>query len=443
MKFNFFSILFWVFTVQSQAQIVVDIVTREPMPGAHVFIYGTSTVATTNKDGIFDFERFPNPPFQIHISMVGYETGIFDILEFPKYGMMLFLLEQEIFELSETAIRGRRIRHPGCNINKPGFGWDLGVVDRGGERTITRTVFGRNFTQTWSYPVTASNCQKEAFDGGSRTSLNADCRSNPSGFRGDFFSWCAVMRYAEVLCPYPWRVPTVEDFMRLSNALCGNEEGSYFIFPQRRQSCHSAFFRDWGGLHHGFSNPSGKVYERGRLVYYWEILIVNTGTWQEDEESRWLSFNSHIGWQSFEPDIDVAVVPAYRSGLAVHKWSILPVGNLIWRSIALDRIHNKNEVAFHLEGAEILDQDGNRVMDWTSFSFVEQQRESSAVYYWSQSTHGTWQAFVLGLSADRDPTYARPLDRERNRDRHRWGYYSVLPQLIIDKRFGLTLRCVK
>jgi hypothetical protein len=417
-------ILFVAFTVQLQAHqgIVLDANTGERIPGANVFIYGTTIGTSTNEDGIFNLSRFPAPPFQIHISMVGYETGVFEILEMPRYGILFFLLEPTMAELSETVIRGRRIRHPGCNANEPGFGWNLGIVDRGGERIIT----GRNFTQIWSDPVTASNCQKETFDGGSQTSFNADCRSNPSGFRGDFFSWCAVVRFAEVLCPYPWRVPTREDFMRLSNALCDNWEGSYFIPPHLTRCCHREFVMTWGGFHHGFSDPSGNVHERGRLVYYWEGFCPDRGGWEVFKPE--LEFNDqNMGISSGTETFSEEPIPF---GLAVHNWSGL-CSFRTWRVSALNNVHDKGQVAVHLK-------------DCISFQFVEESRESRAVYYWSLTTHGTWQAFILGLSADRDPTYIPPLDRERNRDRlHRWGYYSVLPQLIIDKRFGLTLRCVR
>jgi len=50
-----------------------------------------------------------------------------------------------------------------------------------------------------------------------------DCRSNP-GQKGDLFSWRAVSELKDVLCPYPWRVPTVQDFIDLDIALGGTGE---------------------------------------------------------------------------------------------------------------------------------------------------------------------------------------------------------------------------
>ena len=427
MNTRFLQILLVTLAVQLQAQVhqglVRDVNSNEPIPGAHILVNGTTIGAACDENGIFDLKGFPKPPFRVRVSAVGYETSVVEVFRIPEYGMILFLLEP--ITLSEATIKAQRVVIPGCNIDIPGFGWDLGVVDRGGERVIVRearTILGRNFSQTWSDPVTASKCQKMMFDGGSKNDYNADCRSNPAGYRGDFFSWCAVMRYKDVLCPEPWRVPTNEDFAKLSNALCGNSEGSYHIFPQLTRRCHTEFLSTWGGLHHGFCDPSGNVYEQGRLAYYWEILDFNIGTWTEYEEHNEFTFDKSAGaWQTYEE-------PVYRSGSAVYNWDMLPMGNYIWRVIALDKIHDKGEIVYNLEHGDSY---------WT----VEKHRESNAVYYWSQSTEGTWKANVLGLSADRDPAY-NPR-RQRNRDKHRWGYYSVLPQLIMDKDYGLTLRCVK
>jgi uncharacterized protein (TIGR02145 family) len=34
---------------------------------------------------------------------------------------------------------------------------------------------------------------------------------------GSWFTWCMVATHADILCPSPWRVPTVEDFCRYAN----------------------------------------------------------------------------------------------------------------------------------------------------------------------------------------------------------------------------------
>ncbi len=85
-------------------------------------------------------------------------------------------------------------------------------------------VFGG---QTWSAPVNASACQKTTYNGGSSGNYNADCRSNMGGSAGHLFSWCAVVRYANMLCPSPWRVPTTSDFANLDQSLGGSGVSKY------------------------------------------------------------------------------------------------------------------------------------------------------------------------------------------------------------------------
>jgi uncharacterized protein YjdB len=54
--------------------------------------------------------------------------------------------------------------------------------------------------QVWSDNVTATECQKTTFLGNTvQGAFRSDCRSNPG--HGDLFSWCAVIRYQDVLCP--------------------------------------------------------------------------------------------------------------------------------------------------------------------------------------------------------------------------------------------------
>ena len=102
----------------------------------------------------------------------------------------------------------------GCNSST----LNLGTVSftAGTEITIT----GNNISQIWSRPVTATGCQKTSYNGGSNNNYNADCRTNPN-YAGDYFSQCAVVRYAEKICPPPWRVPSradMEDLLFASGA---------------------------------------------------------------------------------------------------------------------------------------------------------------------------------------------------------------------------------
>jgi len=110
-----------------------------------------------------------------------------------------------------------------CNHNLPGWGATLGTISWGtigntnietGTTEITGTDGRPN--QIWSGAVFASACaEKTTFDGGSTGNFNADCRNAYTELTGHFFSWCAVVRFAHQLCPYPWRVPKAEDFANL------------------------------------------------------------------------------------------------------------------------------------------------------------------------------------------------------------------------------------
>ena len=151
----------------------------------------------------------------------------------------------------------------GCNSNTPGWGASLGTV---GFHTNNEWVIeGNGISQTWSDAVTASNCNnKTTFSGGSGNNFNADCRSSP-GFPGDFFSWCAVVRFAHQLCPYPWRVPTLQDFINLDLALGGTAEN-------RAVSAEWVFDNlvgRWGGSFAGGSTSVGAIVTPNTWGIYW------------------------------------------------------------------------------------------------------------------------------------------------------------------------------
>jgi len=120
-----------------------------------------------------------------------------------------------------------------CNTRTPGWGESLGTISWGtiGNTSIetgTSTIIGTDGrpNQTWSGAVFASACaDKTTFSGGTsganNINFNADCRRAHTELTGHFFSWCAVVRFADQLCPYPWRVPTREDFVDLNSNLGG------------------------------------------------------------------------------------------------------------------------------------------------------------------------------------------------------------------------------
>jgi len=147
-------------------------------------------------------------------------------------------------------------QYNGCNSSMPGWGDSLGAITRGNEWTVS----GNGITQIWSDAVTAAGCNKSNFSGGSKGSYNADCRSNPD-YPGDLFSWCAVVRFKDQLCPAPWRVPTMQDFIDLNKALGGTgEDGEGNV---------DKYINSWGSAYSGFCSESGAMDTHGMFAFYW------------------------------------------------------------------------------------------------------------------------------------------------------------------------------
>jgi len=150
-----------------------------------------------------------------------------------------------------------------CNGNLPGWGASLGVVSFA---TNQEWTVGN---QIWSDAVTATACNKTTFDGGvannPNAAQNADCRSN-ADFPGDLFSWCAVVRFGDRLCPYPWRVPIQQDFIDLDIALGGTG---------RDRNNDIQFLNDnymnptvWGGAFSGLTTNT-QLLHQGNYALYW------------------------------------------------------------------------------------------------------------------------------------------------------------------------------
>jgi len=179
-----------------------------------------------------------------------------------------------VLSLGVLAQQNTTIAMTGCNLNTPGWGESLGEVRfswsdwaRNPElyhNRVIRDEAGQPI-QLWSSPVEAENCRKETFDGGNaRRGFNADCRYNPRG-PGSLFSWCAITRFAEELCPYPWRVPTVEDFITLDRALGGTGSA-------QRTSRHHSMYRNTWGFTTNVSYVDGRGRFQGRFIagaYFW------------------------------------------------------------------------------------------------------------------------------------------------------------------------------
>ena len=120
---------------------------------------------------------------------------------------------------------------------------------------------GNTISQEWSDAVTATKCDKTTFLGRNSDKVYlADCRSNPD-YKGDLFSWEAVKKYKAVLCPSPWRVPTMQDFVNLDIALYNNGT----VHPDDTK------YRDnnWGGVYGGYCSMNGTLNGRGVSASYW------------------------------------------------------------------------------------------------------------------------------------------------------------------------------
>jgi len=124
-----------------------------------------------------------------------------------------------------------------------------------------------NIFQIWSDAVQTDKCsRKESFNGGSfEEGFNIDCRSNPDQ-KGDLFSWRAVFEFKYELCPYPWRVPTRQDFINLDMALGG---GGMVFRCDRRWSHIDKYFNNWGGVFGGRSNSKGYLVGQNLRADYW------------------------------------------------------------------------------------------------------------------------------------------------------------------------------
>jgi len=183
-------------------------------------------------------------------------------------------------------VSGRHIVTTNCNFSTPLFtGGSLGTISYGSATntnisTNTTTVSNGTITQVWSSPVFASNCNKTTFNGGSATSSNADCRRSHASNRnfpgaGDLFSWCAVMRFADQLCPSPWRVPTIQDFVNLNTAMGGSGSGDSFW--SSLTNFIGTGTNQWAGVLAGASLQTGALSEQGRIGYYWSSQMDREG----------------------------------------------------------------------------------------------------------------------------------------------------------------------
>jgi hypothetical protein len=108
MKPVFYIALLATFSFQLHAQIhqgvVLDATTHKPIADVNIFINGTTIGTSTDNKGNFYLHGFPTPPYEIHISAIGYETGSYKITDVSDYKTIAILLEQKPWELTEAVI---------------------------------------------------------------------------------------------------------------------------------------------------------------------------------------------------------------------------------------------------------------------------------------------------------------------------------------------------
>jgi uncharacterized protein (TIGR02145 family) len=146
----------------------------------------------------------------------------------------------------------------GCNNHTPNFGTSLGTIN------FKTDQVWKVGTQEWSDAVISSSCRKTTYSGGSLGNQNADCRSNPE--YGDLFSWCAVIRFQDQLCPDGWRVPHESDFARLDMELKHSGDGQISYVDTLMRDRYTEI---WGSRYGGFCGMDGMLGGQGWSAYYW------------------------------------------------------------------------------------------------------------------------------------------------------------------------------
>ncbi len=151
--------------------------------------------------------------------------------------------------------------------------FDFGVVSFTAGTEIT--ISGNGITQIWSRPVTATGCQKATYNGGADPDYTIDCRTNPS-YAGDLFSWCAVNNYQTTLCPSPWRVPSVDDFINLDKAMGGTGVNRNSANTFAYYISVSGETYNWAGAYAGACYNSGTLDYQGSRTHYWSATESNS-----------------------------------------------------------------------------------------------------------------------------------------------------------------------
>jgi uncharacterized protein (TIGR02145 family) len=137
-------------------------------------------------------------------------------------------------------------------------------------------IEGNGITQIWSDVVHATVCDKQRMFGSyinrltGRSFYFSDCCANPDQ-PGSFFTWCAVARFADTLCPPPWRVPVAKDFCELDKILFKRKScNTHVVTPEQ---VIAGYINTWGGTFGGATGSGGQIHFQNIKAYYWSLTV--------------------------------------------------------------------------------------------------------------------------------------------------------------------------
>jgi uncharacterized protein (TIGR02145 family) len=139
-------------------------------------------------------------------------------------------------------------------------------------------------TQTWSAPLTKAQtgCTASTFFNYNYGGYTGKYRS--SGLypgSGYLYNWKCMHDQAENLCPYPWRVPTADDFCELYKSLIGESHCAWANNPAVRDRLIATTGPNaWSGVYGGYAEADSVAFA-GREGTYWSNskVTVNEQEW--------------------------------------------------------------------------------------------------------------------------------------------------------------------
>lgn len=144
--------------------------------------------------------------------------------------------------------------------------WTPGTVSFRSENIWTITLADGVSKRQWSDTVLSSNADKDEYTGVSGDTYIADAMRN--GSYGHMFSWKAVDDFGATLCPAPWRVPTMDDFVDLDKALGGTGENFQSTSGQEDRY-RNEWGLEWAGQAFNSRLSGSGENDRASSVSYW------------------------------------------------------------------------------------------------------------------------------------------------------------------------------